>query len=86
MIHLKRINEWKTTEDAKLDDTNLEELEDVFLTIKDLDCEDFEIIVTAPKAEKGFLLAKKTPKRTGGKKKKAETLIATKPVEDLWFM
>ena len=48
--------------------------------------EDFEIIVTAPKAEKGFLLAKKTPKRTGGKKKKAETLIATKPVEDLWFM
>ena len=45
MIHLKKINEWKTSEDAKLDDANLEELEDVFLTIKDLDCEDFEIIV-----------------------------------------
>lgn len=46
MIHLKRINEWKTTEDAKLDDANLEELEDVFLPIKDLDCEDFKIKVS----------------------------------------
>ena len=36
MKHLKRINEWKTSEDAKLDDANLEELEDVDLVKKKL--------------------------------------------------
>lgn len=48
--------------------------------------DDFEIIVSAPKADKGFLLAKKTPKRTGGKKKISKPVLETKPVEDLWFM
>jgi hypothetical protein len=45
MKHLKKINEWKDLEDAKLDDGNLAELEDVFLPIKDLDCENFKIRV-----------------------------------------
>ena len=48
--------------------------------------EDFEIIVSAPKADKGFLLAKKTPKRTGGKKKISKPVHETSPVQDLWFM
>jgi hypothetical protein len=54
--------------------------------------EDFEIIVSAPKADKGFLIAKKTegsrgsPKRTGGKKKISKPVHETSPVQDLWFM
>ena len=54
--------------------------------------EDFEIIVSAPKADKGFLIAKKTegsrgsPKRTGGKKKISKPVHETSPIQDLWFM
>jgi hypothetical protein len=48
--------------------------------------EDFEIIVSAPKADQGFLLEKKKPKRTGGKKKVSKPVHETSPIQDLWFM
>jgi hypothetical protein len=45
MKHLRKINEWKNSEDKKLDVDNIKEIEDVFLTLKDMECEDFEISV-----------------------------------------
>lgn len=45
MKHLRKINEWKSEADAQLDADNIRDLEDAFLPIKDMGCENFEIIV-----------------------------------------
>jgi hypothetical protein len=45
MKHLKKINEWKDESDKLLDVDNIRDLEDVFLPLKDMGCENFEIIV-----------------------------------------
>jgi hypothetical protein len=45
MKHLRKINEWKNSEDEKFDEDNIKEIEDVFLPLKDMDCEKFEIEV-----------------------------------------
>jgi len=45
MKHLRKINEWKNSEDKKLDADNIKEIEDIFLPLKDMDCEKFEVIV-----------------------------------------
>jgi hypothetical protein len=45
MKHLRKINEWKNSEDKKLDADNIREIEDIFLPLKDMDCEKFEIEV-----------------------------------------
>jgi hypothetical protein len=45
MKHLRKINEWKSSEDEKLDADNIREIEDIFLPLKDMDCEKFEIEV-----------------------------------------
>ena len=45
MKHLKKINEWKSESDKLLDVDNIKYLEDVFLPIKDMGCEDFKIIL-----------------------------------------
>jgi hypothetical protein len=45
MKHLKKINEWKDESDKLLDVDNIKDLEDAFLPLKDMGCENFEIIV-----------------------------------------
>jgi hypothetical protein len=45
MKHLRKINEWKSESDSELDADNIRDLEDVFLPIKDMGCDNFQIIV-----------------------------------------
>lgn len=45
MKHLKKIYEWKNDSDRELDADNIKELEDAFLPLKDMECQNFEIIV-----------------------------------------
>lgn len=45
MRHLKKINEWKDESDKLLDADNIKDLDDVFLPLKDMGCEDFKIVI-----------------------------------------
>ena len=45
MKHLKQIREWKNSNDYKLDEDNVNDINDIFLPIIDMGCEEFEIIV-----------------------------------------
>lgn len=44
MRHIKQIREWKETDDFKLDEDNIYDINDIFISIIDMGCEEFEII------------------------------------------
>lgn len=44
MRHIKQIREWKETDDFKLDEDNIYDINDIFISIIDMGCEEFEVI------------------------------------------